>query len=109
MHAGEFDVLGDGVGYNLTLVGNGIHLDFLGTLDELGNHDGMFLRDVGCEFEEAHQFLLVGAYVHGCTRKDVGRTHKNGESYLADELLDILHGGQFTPGGLFHTDFIAHG
>ena len=47
------------------VAGHGVHLHFLCVFDELAHHYGVVFRDVGGELEEAHQFVVVGADVHG--------------------------------------------
>ena len=64
MHACKLNVLADGVGHDFAVFGNGIHLDFLGMLDELAHHDRVFLRDVSCKLEEPFELVPVGTYVH---------------------------------------------
>ena len=43
MHAGKLDVLRYGIDLYLTVLGHGIHLYFLGKLNELGDNDRMLL------------------------------------------------------------------
>jgi hypothetical protein len=54
-----------------TFVGDGINVDFLGVVDELGNDDGMVWRDVGGGREEVLQSGLVIDDIHGGSRQDV--------------------------------------
>ena len=109
MYTGKLDVLTDGVGDNLAILGHGIHLYLLGVLDEAAHHYGVLLRYVGSEVEEALQLILVGAYVHGSTGEHVGGTHEHGETYLLDEGVDIVHRGQCAPLGLVNADAVEHG
>ena len=68
-------MLADGVGDDLTTLCYSIDLDFLSMLDELAYHDGMLLRDIGGQLEEAVELFLVGADIHRCSREDVAGTH----------------------------------
>ena len=60
-------VLRDGIFHNLTLVGNGVELYLLGVLHELADYHGIVLGDLGGHVQEAMQFIVVVADVHGCT------------------------------------------
>ena len=66
MYAGVLYVFGDCIGYDFAAVGYGVHLDFFGSLDKAADDDGVFGTDVGGETEEAFEFFLIGADVHGC-------------------------------------------
>ena len=67
MDTGKLDVLADGIGDNLTVLGHGIHLHLLGMLNELAHHHGMVFRHIGCKTEEAFQLVFVGTYIHRST------------------------------------------
>ena len=43
MDTGKLNMLGDGIGQNLTILCHGIHLNLLGILNELRHHDRMIL------------------------------------------------------------------
>ena len=64
VHSGIFNVLGDGVSDHLSPVGNGIELDFLGSLVEFADHDRVLLRDLGGQGQEMPELLLVVAHIH---------------------------------------------
>ena len=95
--SGKLDVLTDGIGDNLAVARHGIHLHLLGMLDKLTDNNRMILTHVSCQFEELLKLFLVGAYVHGSTREDVGRTNEDGEAHLVDKLVDVVHRGEGTP------------
>ena len=109
VYAGKLDVLADGVGNDFSLFCHGIHLHFLGVLDELAHHHGVLLADVGGQLEEAFQFLLVGADVHRRATQHIRGTHQDGEAYLRYKGVDVVHRGQRAPFGLVHTDAVEHG
>lgn len=69
MHPCELDMLADGVGDDLTTLGYGIDLDFLSVLDELAHYDGVLLRDISSQLEEAVELFLVGADIHRCPER----------------------------------------
>ena len=49
---GKLDMLGDGIGQNLTIAGHGIHLNLLRVLYELADDHRMVLADVGGKPQE---------------------------------------------------------
>ncbi len=49
------------------------------------------------------------ANVHGCARKNVGRTNEHRIAYLVDELLYILHRGEGAPLRLVDAQLVEHG
>ena len=59
MYPSELDMLADGVGDDLATLGYGVDLDFLSVLDELAHHDGVLLRNIGGQLEEAVELFLV--------------------------------------------------
>ena len=67
MYTSKLDVLRDSVCDNLTILGNGIHLNLLGMLDELAHYNRVVLANVGSQLEESLQLVLVRANVHGST------------------------------------------
>ena len=71
MNSGKLDVFTDGVGNDFTILCHGIHFYFFGMFDELAHYYRMLLGYVGSQLQEAFQFFLVGAYVHGSTGKYV--------------------------------------
>ena len=109
MHPCELDMLADGVGDDLAALGYGVNLDFLSVLDELAHHDGVLLRNIGSQLEEAVELFLVGADIHRCPREDVAGTHQHGEANLGDELVDIREARQLLPAGLVDAELVEHG
>ena len=104
----KLDVLRNCVLDNLTVLRHSVELDLLGILQELRNHNGILLRNLGSSSQESFELLLIVADVHRCTRKHVRRTHQNGVANLIDKLVDILHIRQFLPRGLVDTELIEH-
>ena len=90
MHTGILDVLGNGILDDLSLVGNSVKLNLLGLSHELGHHYGELLGHLGSHGEEAVQFLVVVAHVHGSTREYVRRTYQYRIAHLRDKLLDVV-------------------
>ena len=64
MNTGKLDMLGDGVLYDLSLVGHGVELDLLGVLHELGNDNGELLAHLCGHLEETLKFVEAIANVH---------------------------------------------
>ena len=102
-------MLGDGVLHYLAVLRNTVKLYLVGLGHEFGNNHGVFLADLAGCGQEALQFLVVVAYVHGSTGKDVGRTNQYGITDLVDELLHIGHAGKCAPTGLVNTKLVEHG
>ena len=102
-------MLGDGVLHYLAVLRNTIELYLVGLGHELGNNHGVFLADLAGCGQEALQFLVVVAYVHGSTGKDVRGTHQYGITHLVDELLHIGHAGKCAPTGLVYAQLVEHG
>ena len=61
------DVLGDGIGDDLSPVGYGIEFYFLGPLVEFAHNYRMLLGNLGGKRQEMAQLLFVMADVHGRT------------------------------------------
>ena len=102
-------MLGDGVGNDFAIARHSIHFYLLGVLEEAAHHDGVLLRYVGGQFEEALQFFAVGTNVHRSTRKHIRGTYEHGEAHLVDEGVDVFHRSQRAPFGLVHTDAVEQG
>ena len=100
MNSCKLNVFGDSISQDFTVFGHGIHFYLLGMFDELGDHDRMVFAHIGCQPEETFQLFFIGTYIHGCSRKNVGRTHKNRESHTGDEIVDVFHTRKRTPFGL---------
>ena len=78
-------------------------------LDELADNDRMFLRHVGCQLQEAFEFFLVGADIHGGATQHIARTDQNREAHFYHKLVDIFHRRKLFPTRLVHTYTIQHG
>ena len=63
----ELDMLAYCVGNYVAVLGYSVHFYFLGMLYEAAYNYGMVFRYLGCQLQEALKFLIVGAYVHGCS------------------------------------------
>ena len=109
MNPGKLDMLANGIHHDLAMIGHGIHLHLFRMLDELTYHHRMLLADVGGQFQETLQLLLIRADIHGGTTQHVTRANQHGEAYLRHEAIDILHGRKLFPAGLIHADTIQHG
>ena len=71
MNTSKLYMLGDGIGHYLAIACYGIHLYFLGMLNELAHHHRVLGADIGCELQEFLKLVTVGAYVHGSTGENV--------------------------------------
>ena len=109
MNPGKLDMLANGIHHDLAMIGHGIHLHLFRMLDELTYHHRMLLADVGGQFQETLQLLLIRADIHGGATQHVTRANQHGEAYLRHEAIDILHGRKLFPAGLIHADTIQHG
>ena len=108
MHAGKFNVFGNGVFYDFSVLRNSVEFYFFGILHKFRYHDGVFFRYMSSEGEELFQPFHVVAYVHGGTREDVRRPYQYGESYIFDKCLDVVHRSQFFPCRLVDTELVEH-
>ena len=109
MHTGKLDVLTDSIRYDFSILSHGIHFHFLGMLNKLTYYYRMFLRYIGCQFQETFQFFLIGANIHRGTRKHIRRTDKYRKTDLVNKFIDIIHRSQFTPTRLVYTNTVEHG
>ena len=91
MYSRKFDMLTYSVCYNFSILRHRIHFHFLGVFDKLAYYHRMFLRYISCQFQETFQFFLVGTNIHRSSRKHIRRTNKYGETYLFNELLNVIH------------------
>mmetsp|Transcript_12334 Transcript_12334/g.25097 ORF Transcript_12334/g.25097 Transcript_12334/m.25097 type:complete len:618 (+) Transcript_12334:774-2627(+) len=104
VHARVLHVLVDGRHHDLSLVGHGVHLDLLGSLDELGDHHGVVLGDVGRLGEEVSELLVILRDVHGGAGEHVARAHEHGVADAVGELDGLVEVGHLAPRGLLHAD-----
>ena len=77
--------------------------------DELADNDRMFLRHVGCQLQEAFEFFLVGADIHGGATQHITRTNQDRKTHLSHKLVDIFHRRKLFPTRLVYTDAVQHG
>ena len=108
MDTSILDVFADGITLDDSMLRHSVDFDFLGTLQELRDHHRMFLTDHSCILQRIGQFLFVGYHTHGCTREHIGRTYHDGQSYLIDKVVDLVHLGQLFPSWLIDTKTVAH-
>ena len=102
-------MFGDRIHDDLTLIGHRIHFHLLGMFNELADNDRMLLRNVGRQLQEAFEFLLVRADIHGGTAQHITRTNQDRKTHLGHKLVDILHRRKFFPARLIHSDTVQHG
>jgi len=102
-------MLTNSVCHDFAILRHGIHFYLFGMFDKLTYYHRMFLRYIGCQFQETLQFFLIGTNIHRSSRKHIRRANEYGEPYFFDKLMDIFHRGQLTPTGLIHPDTIEHG
>ena len=69
----------------------------------------MVYAHIGRQLQELLQLVLIGAYIHGCSRQYIGWTDEYGETYTVDKLANILHTGKCAPFGLVDTTLGEHG
>jgi hypothetical protein len=103
VNTGLLDVLGDGVDEELALVGDGVDVNLLSTVDELGEDGGVLGGDLGGGGERVLEGRLVPDDVHGGSGEDVGGTDEDGVGHLLGEVLSGLDVGGLNPGGLVDT------
>ncbi|GKT45601.1 LOW QUALITY PROTEIN: uncharacterized protein ColSpa_05782 [Colletotrichum spaethianum] len=102
------NMLGDEVANDNTVLGNGVHLNFLGILNILGDDDGVLARDLGSLGKVVLEILFRVDSVHRGTREDVRRSHQDRVGNSIAELLGLLKAGQLLPGRLVNTNGIQH-
>ena len=106
MDTGSLDVLTDSVQNQLTTRGNGINIDFLSTVNELGDDNRVLGGNLASRNELVVQLLLGVDHVHSCAREDIARTDENRITDSVRELLSLSHRSQFLPGGLINPNAI---
>ena len=108
VNARKLNVLTDGIGKNLAVLGHSVHLYLLGVLDEFRNHYGVILRHIGSQLEKALQLVFIGTDIHGCSREYIAGANQNGVAHTLYETADVGHRGQCAPFGLVNTQLIEH-
>mmetsp|Transcript_43803 Transcript_43803/g.100287 ORF Transcript_43803/g.100287 Transcript_43803/m.100287 type:complete len:247 (+) Transcript_43803:1409-2149(+) len=76
MNSSVLHVLGYGVYDQPAVLGHSIHVDLATILNEFGNNNGMFLRDLGCHTQKADQLIFRVGNVHCRTRQHIRRAHE---------------------------------
>ena len=109
MHTGKLDMLGYRIDFYLTLLGDSVHFDLFGILNEFGNHDRMFLRHLGGKAKEAMQLVGIGTNVHGRAGKHIARAHEYGKTDLIDERCDVVEARELAPSWLIDVKTVEHG
>ena len=109
MYTGKLYVLGDGVFYHFTVLGNSVELNLLGVLQELGYHHRIFLRYLSSHLQEVFQFFFIVAYVHRSTGEHVRRTHQYRIAHLLYKAFHIFQAGEFLPSRLVDAQLVEHG
>ena len=66
MYAGIFDMFGDGIFNDFTVLCHCVEFYFLGVLHELRYDYRIFLRYFAGHLQEAFQFFFIVADIHGC-------------------------------------------
>ena len=79
---------------------NGIHIDFLSVVDELGNHHRVERRYVGSFREVVLERGFFVDYVHCSAGKDIGGANEDRVGDALRERLGSVEGGDFGPFGL---------
>ena len=102
-------MLGDGIFHYLTVLCHSIELYLVGLLHELGDNHWEFLTYLAGKLEEAVQFIIVVAHVHGSTGEHIARTYQYREAYAVHECLHIFHGSEGAPFRLVDAQLIQHG
>ena len=108
MNTGKLNVLRNGVGQYLAVLGYSVHLNLLGMFNELGNDDGMVLADVGSQLEESLQFVLVRTDIHGRTAQHITGTYQHWEPDSGNEFINVFHRGQRAPLWLIDAQLVQH-
>ncbi len=108
MDTGKLHVFGYGVCLDLSVLGNGIHLYFLGVLHEFSNNYRVLLAYVRRQLQETPQLVGIGAHVHGCAGENIARAHQHGEADFGHEIVDIVEAGEFAPAGLVDSQAVEH-
>ena len=109
MNTSILNVLRDTIFYNLTVLCNGIKLDLVCLCHELRDNDWVLLADLRSHLKEAHKFLVVVAYVHGCAREYVRWANKHRETNALNECIHVFHACEGAPLWLVDAELVEHG
>jgi hypothetical protein len=103
-----FNVLTDSVDKKLSLRGDGIDINLEGTLDELGDDNGVIGRDTRGGEKLVLELRLGPDDSHGSAGKDVRRADKDGVFDGVSEFLRVLIRSKLLPGRLVNTDRVEN-
>ena len=78
MYSGILDVLGNGVHEKSPFVSDGINVDLLSIIDELGNDDRVKWGDVGGSREVVRKSGFGVDDIHRSTGENIGGSDENG-------------------------------
>ena len=106
MDTGIFNVLRDGVGKDLTIVGHRVELYLLAAGVEFADHDRMLLGDFRRQAEEVTELLLVVADIHSGSGKHVRRSNQHREANLPDEIVHLVDGRELAPFRLVNPEVV---
>ena len=107
MDAGKLDVFGNGVGDNFTPLSDGVKFNLFGVDNKFRNDNRVFLRHIRRQRKEMIQFRLVGYDVHRRAGKHVAGTNHQREPDLVGEIVNLVHGRQFSPAGLIYAHLVT--
>jgi len=108
VYTGKFDVFWNSIFHDFTVLCHSIEFYFLGFLHELWYNYRIFFWYLAGHLQEAFQFFLVVAYVHGCTTQYVWRTNQYRITYFLDKVFHIVQAGQFLPSRLVDAQLVKH-
>jgi hypothetical protein len=104
-----FNVLTDSVDKKLSLRSDGIDINLEGTLDELGDDNGVIRRDAGGGEKLVLELRLGPDDSHSSAGKDVRRADKDGVLDRVSKFLRVLVRSKLLPGRLVNTDGVEDG
>mmetsp|Transcript_4160 Transcript_4160/g.10064 ORF Transcript_4160/g.10064 Transcript_4160/m.10064 type:complete len:401 (+) Transcript_4160:1745-2947(+) len=108
VNASLFNMFGNRVSDNFSLVSNSIDIDLLRALNELGDHHRSIFRHLDSHVQELLQLRLRSHYVHRCSTQDIRRSHENRISNLVAEPLCVLKSLELRPGRLVDVELVEH-
>mmetsp|Transcript_20293 Transcript_20293/g.50643 ORF Transcript_20293/g.50643 Transcript_20293/m.50643 type:complete len:214 (-) Transcript_20293:3107-3748(-) len=107
MNSSVLHVLGYGVYDQPAVLGHSIHVDLATILNEFGNNNGMFLRDLGCHTQKADQLIFRVGNVHCRTRQHIRRAHEAWVANFRAKQHSIGLRRKHAPRRLVNTNRIA--
>src|ERR1700759_4147959 len=91
-----------------TMIGNGINVNFLSTLNVLRDNNWIIRRDTAGSSELLCEIFFVVNDSHGGTRKHVTGTNKNRISNRFGKFFGVFDRSEFLPSRLVDTNFIQN-